>query len=131
MKAGTFLLLVILVFGCVGKKQKSSTTLEGKGRLRFLELTYNFGELKHGDIVGHRFAVINEGAYPVVIQNVEHGCGCTDAMFPQKPIEPKDTVFVEVIFDTKGWTGRQVKQVVVMANDSIQKHELLVWASIK
>ncbi len=127
----TFILLAGLLLSCSGNSKQQSALSKGKGKLRFTELTYNFGELHHGDVVGHRFAVVNEGRFPAVIQKVDHGCGCTDAIFPKSPIEPNDTVYVEVVFDTNGWSGRQVKQVIVLANDSIQKHELLIWASIK
>lgn len=126
-----YLLLLVCLLGCAENSQKQSGHIKGKGKLQFTELSYNFGELAGGDVVGHRFAVINEGKYPVVIQKVKHGCGCTDAIFPKTPIEPSDTAYVEVVFDTKGWSGRQVKQVVIVANDSVQNHELLIWASIK
>lgn len=123
------LLVLVLVAASCGNKQKASS--KGKGQLKFTELSYNFGELEHGDVVGHRFKVINQGQYPVVIQKVKKGCGCTDVVFPKKPIEAKDSAYIEVVFDTKGWHGRQVKQVVVHANDSTSKHELLIWANIK
>ncbi|MCG8579948.1 MAG: DUF1573 domain-containing protein [Bacteroidales bacterium] len=124
-----FLVVIIVVSASCGTANKKQS--KGKGKLNFTELSYNFGELKHGDVVGHRFKVINEGEYPVVIQKVKKGCGCTDVLFPKKPIEAKDSAYVEVVFDTKGWKGRQVKQVVVHANDSTKKHELLIWANIK
>ncbi|MCT4586451.1 MAG: DUF1573 domain-containing protein [Carboxylicivirga sp.] len=123
------LMLLLVIFGC-NTPSKKGEKQKGKGKLEFTELSYNFGKLKHGDVVGHRFMVVNKGKYPVTIQKVKHGCGCTDAVFTKKPINASDTAFVEVIFDTNGWQGRQVKQVVVIANDSIKKHELLVWASI-
>jgi hypothetical protein len=126
-----YILLVLVLLSCNENKNNQSGPQNGKGKLRFTELSYNFGELHQGDVVGHRFALVNEGCFPVVIHEVEHGCGCTDALFPKSPIGPSDTAYIEVVFDTNGWSGRQVKQVVVLANDSIQKHELLIWASIK
>lgn len=125
-----YFLISLTFIGC-GVGHKKGEALKGKGKLEFTELSHNFGELKQGDVVGHRFKVINKGQYPATIQKIKHGCGCTDAIFTKEPINPEDTAFVEIIFDTKGWKGRQVKQVVVVANDSIKKHELLVWASIK
>lgn len=125
---GFLLFLVILLASC-GIKQNSHP--KGKGKLKFTEVSYNFGELKHGDVVGHRFKVKNEGQYPVVIQKVKKGCGCTDVVFPKEPINAQDSAYIEVVFDTNSWHGRQVKQVVVHANDSIKRHELLIWANIK
>ncbi|MBK3519352.1 DUF1573 domain-containing protein [Carboxylicivirga marina] len=125
------LLLLTIIAGCNLNDNKQSASIKGKGKLKFVELSHSFGELNHGDVVGHRFKVINEGKYPVVIQKVEKGCGCTDVIYKQQPIKPNDTTFIEVVFDTNGWHGRQVKQVVIHANDSIKKHELLVWTNIK
>jgi hypothetical protein len=125
---GAFLLILVFTTSC-GNKQKISS--KGKGKLKFTKLSHNFGELEHGDVVGYRFKVINEGQYPVVIQKVKKGCGCTEAFFPEKPIDSNDSAYVEVVFDTNGWHGRQVKQVVVHANDSTKRHELLIWANIK
>ncbi len=126
-----YLIVIMQLGACTGNQHSNSESAKSNGKLRFTELSFNFGSLTSGDVVGHRFPVINEGSSPVVIQKVEHGCGCTDAVFPQKPIKPLDTAFVEVIFDTNGWKGRQVKQIVVLADDSLKRHELLIWASIK
>lgn len=119
-----------LLFAC-STSEKKQQTQAGRGKLKITELSYNFGTLSHGDVVGHNFKVINVGKFPVVIQSVDNGCGCTEVKYTKKPIEPSDTVFVEVIFDTNGLHGRQVKKVTLQANDSIQAHDLLIWAEIK
>ncbi len=123
--------MVLLLVTAVSCGSRQQSTSKGMGKLKFSELSHNFGELEQGDVVGYRFKVINEGQFTVVIQNVVKGCGCTDVIFPEKPIEARDSAYVEVVFDTNGWQGRQVKQVVVHANDSLKKHELLIWANIK
>ncbi|TRX70740.1 DUF1573 domain-containing protein [Carboxylicivirga sp. M1479] len=126
------LLLLAGLTQCTQKRARSvNSSTEGKGKLEFTELSFNFGELSQGDVVGHRFQVINRGTGAAVIQKADKGCGCTDVIFPKKPINPQDTAYVEIIFDSNGWFGRQVKQVVIVANDSIKRHELLVWANIK
>ncbi len=123
------LFLGVLVLSCTSSHHDSNQS-GVKGNLNFEELSYNFGKLKHGDVVGHRFKFYNNGKVPVTIHAVDKGCGCTDVIYPQKPILSKDTAFVEVVFDTNGWYGRQVKRVVLLANDSARVHELLIWAEI-
>ncbi len=121
----------LLFVACNNKGTHKKDANRVKGKLKFTERSYNFKQLKHGDVVGHRVKVINEGVAPVVIQKVENFCGCTEVKYTRKPIEAKDTVYLEVILDTKGYRGRQVKRIEITANDSIGTHEFLVWAEIK
>ena len=123
--------LFVLLFSCSSKHEKQKLSDLGSGKLKFEEYSFNFDELKQGDVVGHRFAFFNEGDAPVTIQKVDKFCGCTDVIYPHKPVMPGDTSYVEVIFDTKGRYGRQVKRIALYANDSAKMHELLIWAEIK
>jgi len=101
-----------------------------KGFVEFKEKSFSFGVLKEGDVVGHRFVFVNSGTEPVLVLNVEKSCGCTDVKYPQKPVRAGDSSFVELVFDTRGWQGRQVKQVKVLTNDSIGVRELRIWADV-
>jgi len=126
------LLFCAVAFACTASHTHGNDSTTGtKGKLRFVEQSYNFGRLRQGDVVGHRFKVFNEGIAPVTIQAVDKACGCTDVIYPKKPILGGDSAFVEVVFDSNGWNGRQVKRVALTANDSIRVHELLIWAEIK
>ena len=125
------LLLGAIAFSCTSSKHENDDKSDVTGKLKFEVYSYNFGKLKHGDIVGHRFKFYNNGDAPVIIQAVDKACGCTDVIYPKKPILPEDTAFVEIIFDSNGWNGRQVKRVALTANDSAKVHELLIWAEIK
>lgn len=125
-----FALILFLGFTlCLGGCQQGVSS-SGKGLLVFPKNEFSFGELKEGAVVGHRFKCINEGSGPVVILDVKKGCGCTDVKFSSEPLLPGDSSTVELIFDTKGWSGMQVKRVVVVANDSIGSRELKIWANI-
>jgi len=124
-----FLCFCVATLGC-SAPEKNSTDSNVIGKLVFEELSYSFGTLKHGDVVGYRFKCYNSGKGPVSIHKVDKACGCTDVVYPKKPILPADTCYVEVVFDTNGWHGRQVKRVALMANDSVKVHELLIWAEI-
>lgn len=125
------LFLGVAAFGCTSSQHGSDNSSTVGGKLKFEEQSYNFGSLKHGDVVGHRFKFYNEGEAPATIHTVDKACGCTDVIYPKKPISANDTAFVEIVFDTKGWYGRQVKRVVLTANDSVKVHELLIWAEIE
>ncbi|MCU4166600.1 DUF1573 domain-containing protein [Carboxylicivirga caseinilyticus] len=129
MRLVTFFILgLILITSCQSNvNQKKGIS---KGFIEFKEKSFSFGTLNEGDVVGHRFTFINTGLEPVLILNVEKSCGCTDVRYPKVPVKSGDSAFVELVFDTRGWSGRQVKQVKVLSNDSIGIRELRIWADI-
>lgn len=124
-------ILIFFVYACSGKSKRLKEMDTSKGFIEFKQDSYSFGELTEGDVVGHRFKCFNSGVEPVHILHVDKTCGCTDVKYSKKPILPGDTTYVELIFDTKGWSGRQVKQVKVITNDSLPVKELRIWADIK
>ncbi|MCU4175411.1 DUF1573 domain-containing protein [Carboxylicivirga sp. N1Y90] len=129
MKLLVTIFLLVTLLGC----SSSSSKNEGKGTKGFLSFTekvHNFGTIKHGDVVGYQFSCVNTGTEPVRILDVKKGCGCTDVKYPEQPVLAGDSAVVELIFDTKGWQGRQVKQVTVLTNDSVGFKELRIWADV-
>lgn len=122
--------MAVVVSGCGNSSTKQLKV--GRGKIKFEKTSHNFGNLKHGDVVGYRFKFYNKGLDPVTIQKIDKSCGCTDVIYPKKPVASQDSAFIEVVFDSKGRHGRQLKRVVITANnDSIRSHELLIWADIK
>lgn len=122
-------IFIFSTFAC--STSRSSDNMNAtKGFLTFTEKSHSFGSIKHGDVVGYQFTCVNTGVEPVRIINVKKGCGCTDVKYPQKPILAGDSAIVELIFDTRGWQGRQVKQVTVLTNDSVGSKELRIWADV-
>lgn len=129
LSTGFALGILLLFLSCqVQREQKQGLS---KGYIEFREKSFSFGEVKHGDVIGHSFKCYNTGSEPVTILHVKKSCGCTDVKYSQKPVLPGDSTYVEVVFDTRGWRGRQVKQIRVLSNDSIGERELRVWADVK
>lgn len=126
------ILLMVLLSGLSACHQKVSKSKSlSKGFVEFKQKSYSFGRLKDGDVVGHRFWFVNIGTEPVAILHVEKSCGCTDVNYPKNLVMPGDSAFVELVFDTNGWSGRQVKQAKVLTNDSEGEKELRIWADIQ
>lgn len=111
-----FLFLLLLSACKGGESQKRSSTAIEKSNIVFQNLLHDFGVVKRGDEVGAVFGFVNDGEYPVVIQKVEAGCGCTAVNYTKTLIEPSAKGFVEVIFDSHGQQGYQRKNVRVFAN---------------
>lgn len=85
-------------------------------KLVFEELSYDFGEVKEGEIVVKTFKFANEGKVPLLISDARSTCGCTVPNWPKNPIEPGGSGAIKVEFKTEGKTQNQRKPVVVTAN---------------
>jgi hypothetical protein len=86
--------------------------------------TFDFGTIKEGEIVEHTFAFRNDGAFPLIINNISTSCGCTTPEWPRDPVAPKATSSIRVQFDSKNKVGSQSKTITVYANTEKASHEL-------
>lgn len=85
-------------------------------KFEFVETTYEYGEVKQGDVVEHTFKFKNVGEVPLIIQNATASCGCTVPNPPKEPIAVGETAEIDVRFDTKGKIGMQNKRITINAN---------------
>lgn len=117
----------LLLIACGEKKGKDGTAhLQEKIPVLALldSATYQFGEIKEGDIVQHSFKFKNGGQFPLIINNVTASCGCTIPEWPREPIAPNQESSIEVRFNSKGKPGQQVKTITVYANTQPAYSEL-------
>lgn len=77
----------------------------------------DLGKVKEGQVVEIAWKVKNTGNRPLVIANVQPGCGCTVAERPEEPIPPGGVGTIKAKFDSNGHPGTQNKDVFVRAND--------------
>lgn len=128
-KVSLFCILATLVVGCdTSLKAKRSDARQGV--LVFEKEMHNFGQVNYGDVLGVSFKCYNQGNESVIINEVVLGCGCTEVNYSKEPLEPGDSLYLEVVFDSKGLQGRQVKKVTVQASDSLRTHDLYIWADV-
>lgn len=85
-------------------------------RIHFTEMEHDFGEMKEGDVVVHRFQFSNTGKVPLTILKAYAGCGCTVPEWPEEPIAPGGIGEIMVKFKSEGKKGQQNKIVKVIAN---------------
>lgn len=104
--------LMIVLFGSVILAQPK---IESK------ENSYDFGNIKQGDVVSHNFVLTNVGTEKLVITKVRASCGCTAAAPDKKELEPGESTSVKVTFDSHGRKGVQKKYVYIFSNDPEQK----------
>ena len=128
-KVSIFCVIAIFVIGC-NTSLKLKHSVAGQGVLVFEKEMYNFGQVNYGDVLGVSFKCYNQGHEPVIVNEVVLGCGCTEVNYSKEPLEPGDSLCLEVVFDSRGLQGRQVKKVTVQASDSLRTHDLYIWADV-
>ena len=51
-----------------------------------MEMEYNFGTIKQGDVVNRDFDFTNIGKEPIIISEAHGSCGCTVPQWPKEPV---------------------------------------------
>jgi hypothetical protein len=88
------------------------------GQIRFDENSFDFGRVKRGEKLSHRFIFKNVGKGPLKVYGVHAACGCTAAeVNTDKEYAPQDTGAIDVTFDTTDFNGSITKAVTVMTNE--------------
>ena len=128
-----FLILVVLSCGQqkpVGEQPVKSETLLPADALQFETESHDFGILKAGEKTSFSFVFSNSGDQPVQIKNAKPDCGCLSVRFDNKPVKPGEKGLVEVIFDSAGEFGRQLKNIEIEWNGKELKH-LIIFAEVE
>jgi hypothetical protein len=95
-------------------------------KMSFDKTEHNFGTIKEGQVVQHLFKFKNTGKAPLVITNASGTCGCTVPEWSKEPILPGKSGEIKVSFDSKGKSGKEEKEVYVMANTIPNKTTLSI-----
>lgn len=120
----------MLLISCTASNNaEKQVPLSGTPCIEFATQSVNFGELQQGDVVAVKYWFTNTGTAPATISDIDTGCGCTKANFPQEPIRQGEKKCVELIFDTRGLYGMQNKTATVKTNG--KQIKLTIIALIK
>ena len=98
--------------------------------VQIIDSSYNFGKVAEGEIVTYNYRFKNSGSKPLIITNVSASCGCTVPEKPEQPIQPGETGFIKVKFDSKGRVGTTHKTVTVSSNATPAFPELLLSGEV-
>ncbi|MCX7605992.1 MAG: DUF1573 domain-containing protein [Bacteroidia bacterium] len=107
-----------------GASEVAQAPAEPMAKIQFDKLEHDFGKIREGEKVSYRFKVTNPGTVPLRITDVKPSCGCTAPAWTKEPIPPGGEGFVEVVFDSQGRSGEQMKTVTVFANTDPPSHLL-------
>jgi hypothetical protein len=90
------------------------------GRLIFADSVHQFGRVRQGRTVRHRFRFINRGQSPLIIQDARSSCGCTVTDFPGQPVGPGEEGSLTVTLNTSNLAGNQDKPVALIIKNQPQ-----------
>ncbi|HYH14709.1 MAG TPA: DUF1573 domain-containing protein [Flavisolibacter sp.] len=97
--------------------------------IQWLDSTHQeLGKVAEGSVVEVSWKFKNTGNKPLIISNVNPGCGCTVADKPEEPIAPGGESIIKAKFDSKGREGAQRKDVYVTANTGNTTNHILSFA---
>ncbi|MFH0855608.1 MAG: DUF1573 domain-containing protein [Candidatus Omnitrophota bacterium] len=82
--------------------------------------TWDFGQVKQGEVLLHKFTLKNESAQKLRITGVNTSCGYTVSEAKSRVLLPQESTEIEVKFNSKGYAG-PVQQFVYVNTDSIDK----------
>lgn len=78
---------------------------------------HNFGKVKEGTFVGHDYLIKNSGDAVLKLTKIKASCGCTTTQPEKSELQPGESTFLHVEFDTRRRQGLEKKHVYVFSND--------------
>ncbi len=98
--------------------------------LILIEDFFDFGSITHGEVISHTFHFKNGGNDVLIIKDLIPDCGCTQPKIDKREFEPGEEGFVEVIFNSRGWSGSQYKSVTLRTNSPNREKSVTIKANV-
>lgn len=130
-------LLSLLIGSCgrgsVEKTEKSFASGSDENvnaEIIFEETVRDLGSIREGEKIVAWFEYTNNGSGPLLIEDIEAGCGCTIPSWSKSPLEPGNTGSIKVIFDSSGKRGVQNIRISVFSNSTQPRIDLSLKAIV-
>lgn len=110
-KSITFLLALFISLPLINFAQNA------KSRIAFEKLQHNFGTFNEelgAQTVSFNFK--NDGALPLILNNVQASCGCTTPEWTREPVAPGAKGIIKVSYDPRNRPGVFTKTIRVSSN---------------
>jgi hypothetical protein len=127
----------VLFFACGIKSDKTEAinkskidSIAGIAEILFEKVENDMGNINEGEQIIVRFDYSNNGDAPLVIQNIEAGCGCTVPSWSRVPLKPGNHESIKVIFNSNGKKGMQNIRISVTSNSSNSPFELRIKGNV-
>lgn len=130
----SLLVLAIITVSCHSATKKtepaSASSETGVAKFDFSEEIHNFGSLKAGEVVSFTYVFKNSGTKTLTIEKVDTDCGCTEVNIPNKKIAPGQEGQIEVVYNSAGEVGKQLKTITVFSNAEKPELQLFFQADV-
>ncbi|MHA7110994.1 DUF1573 domain-containing protein [Sunxiuqinia elliptica] len=88
-----------------------------KAKIDFESLEHDFGTFKEEQgSQSYSFKFTNNGASPLILNNVRAACGCTTPQWTKEPVAPGQSGFIKVSYNPRNRPGPFNKTVTVTSN---------------
>lgn len=84
--------------------------------IQWIDSVANFGIVKMGEKVEVKFKFKNVGTKPLLLLQVQAGCGCTTPDYTKEPVAPGKEGWVNGIFNSENQRGEVHKYIMVKSN---------------
>ncbi|PIP21290.1 MAG: hypothetical protein COX40_00180 [Candidatus Omnitrophica bacterium CG23_combo_of_CG06-09_8_20_14_all_40_11] len=115
----SIVLLFFLQSGCYAQIKDNLTNKQTETQVED-PYSWDFGQVKEGEVLKHIFVLKNESEATLTIKDVNTSCGCTASKVEKKILLPGQSATIEVRFNSKGYSG-PVQQYVYVHTDSLDK----------
>ena len=85
--------------------------------MKFTCIKHNFGFVHQGDVLVYDYEFVNTGDATLYLYDAKVACHCTDVIEPDSVL-PGKTGTIQLKFDSKSATGRQVRTIILSTNAS-------------
>jgi hypothetical protein len=96
--------------------EKPAASAKGP-RIAVEPASFDFGKALQNKSLQKEFSVRNYGSEDLTIAGVSTTCGCTAALTESKTVKPGGSTPLRVTLDTRTYSGRLVRKVLVRSND--------------
>ncbi len=109
---------VLFIAAAFGASALAQETPASTAKVEVDELSFDFGYIPSGAVVGHSYTLRSQGTDSLKILGVKPGCGCTKAPLKKEVVAAGDSTTVELIYTSnKAANGRFSKSATVTTND--------------
>ena len=85
-------------------------------------VSFDFGIVKEGEEVKHSFIIKNTGNAPLVIMEINPGCGCTNVKVSKEILNPEESAELSFLINTIGRSGMFTNKIVLKTNHPMQPY---------
>ncbi len=100
------------------------TESQAQPKISFDKKRHNFGDVIYGSMPTTFFKFVNTGNEALILKKVNSSCGCTSPFWTRDSVQPGDSGFIKVVFNSRGYKNKDfAKSVFVQSNAKTNKYD--------